>query len=68
MKKTETENYSCSFHPANQDECLFRIATFNDFFSKSREKWRAKNPGYYKALEKEYKFIVEPNRSVLEIG
>jgi ubiquinone/menaquinone biosynthesis C-methylase UbiE len=44
-----------------------RISEY-DRFAGERDRWRAKNAGYYRGIERLVRFVVPPNASVLEIG
>src|SRR5271154_2601870 len=44
-----------------------RIADL-DRFASERDRWRAKNAAYYRAVERLVGFVVPPNASVLEVG
>lgn len=45
-----------------------KIETYFDGFAPSRREWRNKNIAYYKQLEAEYRFMMLPGSSVLELG
>ena len=56
------------FRPADLDNCLDHVRDFFDGFAASRESWRQKNASYYRELEQEFRFRIEPGRRVLEVG
>lgn len=54
--------------PESLDACLALMAESHDLMASSREAWRRRNRGYHQCLEREFKFLVAPGSSILEIG
>ena len=44
------------------------LCTFFDSFASRRDQWRDQNIAYYRQLDREYRFLIPPGSSVLELG
>src|SRR5258706_12952004 len=56
------------YRPAGLDECLETVRVYFDSFADERDKWRQRNLGYHRELERIYSYYVPKHSSVLEVG
>jgi len=56
------------YRPASLDDCLAHLRKYFDSFAAVRDTWRRRNMGYYLELVRYYRYHVQPNASVLEMG
>src|SRR5690242_7013445 len=63
-----THQERAEYRPSGLDECLARIQTHFDAFAPAREHWRNANYGYHSELERNYRYYVPKDSSVLEVG
>src|SRR5579862_1413796 len=63
-----TRQQRAQYRPAALDECLNTVRAYFDQFADQRDKWRKRNFGYHRELERIYAYYVPKNSSVLEVG
>src|SRR5262245_30020104 len=56
------------YRPAGLDDCLATVRGYFDSFAEQRDRWRKKNLGYHRELERIYAYHVAKGASVLEVG
>jgi len=56
------------YRPTDLDHCLETVQRYFDDFARSRDAWRRKNLGYHLEIERLYRYYIQPNSSVLEVG
>jgi ubiquinone/menaquinone biosynthesis C-methylase UbiE len=63
-----THQERADYRPSGLDECLGRIQAYFDTFAPARDRWRERNYGYHLEVERNYRYYVPKDSSVLEIG
>jgi len=56
------------YRPASLDDCLVHLRKYFDTFAVVRDIWRRRNIGYHLELVRYYRYHVQSQASVLELG